>query len=231
MVLRDISLDIRAGMKVALVGASGSGKSTLGKLLLGMYLPTSGRILIDGKDVASLDLQALRRRIGAVLQEPHLMAGSIRDNIAMGAESAPLARVVEAAQRAALHDDIEKMPMGYSTLVSEGGSAFSGGQRQRCVIARAMLGSPALLLLDEATSALDNLSQAVVERHLAESTATRIVVAHRLSTVIDADLIVVLDRGRIVEQGTHDSLLRARGAYHDLVRAQLEPERIAEAAE
>ncbi len=220
-VLEDVSLEIESGMKVAIVGASGSGKSTLGKLLLGLYLPASGRIMFDGKDVASMDLEALRRRMGVVLQEPYLLAGSIRDNIALGAENAPMTKVVEAAMKAALHDDIEAMPMGYSTLVGEGGLGFSGGQRQRCVIARAVLGSPAVLLLDEATSALDNLSQAAIERHLAESTATRVVVAHRLSTVVDADLIVVLDHGQIVEKGTHASLLAAKGAYWELIRAQL----------
>jgi ABC-type bacteriocin/lantibiotic exporter with double-glycine peptidase domain len=221
LVLRDISLSIQPGMKVALVGASGSGKSTLGKLLLGLYLPTSGRILFDGKDVANLDLEALRRRMGVVLQEPFLLTGSIRENLSLGAEGVPFARIVEAAKRAAIHDDIEKMPMGYATLVSEGGTTFSGGQRQRCVIARALVSTPAVLLLDEATSALDNVSQALVERHLAHSTATRVVVAHRLSTVADSDLIVVMHRGTIVEKGTHEALLAARGPYYDLVRAQL----------
>ncbi|HEX3771697.1 MAG TPA: ATP-binding cassette domain-containing protein [Polyangiaceae bacterium] len=221
LVLEDVSLTIARGMKVALVGASGSGKSTLGKLLLGLYLPTAGRILFDGRDVTSLDLQALRRQMGAVLQEPFLLTGSLRDNIALAAEGAPFEAIVAAATRAAIHDDIEKMPMKYGTLVSEGGAAFSGGQRQRCVIARALVSQPAVLLLDEATSALDNVSQAAVERHLAESTATRIVVAHRLSTIIDSDLIVVLSRGRIVEKGRHADLLSARGAYYELVRAQM----------
>ena len=221
LVLRDVAVEISPGTKVALVGASGSGKSTLGRLLLGLYLPTTGRILFDGKDVTSLDLEALRRSVGVVQQEPFLLSGSIRSNIALGGTEASYDDVVDAATRAGIHEDIEKMPMRYETMVGEGGSTFSGGQRQRIVIARALVSSPGILLFDEATSALDNISQAMVERHLASSRATRIVIAHRLSTVADADKIVVLDKGRVVEQGTHGDLLAARGAYFDLVRAEL----------
>jgi ATP-binding cassette, subfamily B, bacterial len=221
LVLKDVSLQIEAGTKVALVGASGSGKSTLGRLLLGLYLPTSGRILFDGKDVSAVDLEALRRRMGVVLQEPFLLSGSIRENIALGAEGVPHDRIVLAAKQAAIHEDIERMAMGYETLVCEGGATFSGGQRQRLSIARALVSSPAVLLLDEATSALDNLSQAVIEHHLAGSTATRIVIAHRLSTIVDADRIVVMHRGSIVEQGTHEELMVRQGPYFELVRAQL----------
>jgi ABC-type bacteriocin/lantibiotic exporter with double-glycine peptidase domain len=221
LVLKDVSLEIEAGMQVALVGVSGSGKSTLGRLLLGLYLPTSGRILFDGKDVTNLDLEALRQRMGVVLQEPFLLTGSISENIALGAEHATRTQIVDAARGAAIHDDIEAMPMGYETLVAEGGTTFSGGQRQRIVIARALASSPAVLLLDEATSSLDNLSQAIVEQHMAQSKVTRIVIAHRLSTIVRADRILVMHQGAIVEQGTHNELLARRGPYFDLVRTQL----------
>ena len=221
LVLKNVSLEVEAGMKIALVGTSGSGKSTLGRLLLGLYLPSSGRILFDGKDVTSLDLEALRRRMGVVLQEPFLLTGSIRENIALGAEGASMDQVLDAARLAAIHDDIQAMAMGYETLVAEGGTTFSGGQRQRIVIARALVSTPAVLLLDEATSSLDNLSQAIVERHMADSTATRIVIAHRLSTIVDADRIIVMHQGSVAEQGTHDELLARRGAYFNLIRTQL----------
>jgi ABC-type bacteriocin/lantibiotic exporter with double-glycine peptidase domain len=221
LALDDVSLVIEPGTKVALVGRSGSGKSTLGKLLLGMYLPSAGRILFDGKDLANLDLQAVRSQIGVVLQSPYLISGTLRDNIGLASDGANYDQIVAAAKKAAIHDDIARLPMGYQTLVTEGGATFSGGQRQRCVIARALLASPAVLLLDEATSALDNVSQRAIEGHLARSTATRIVIAHRLSTVRDADLIVVVDHGRVIEKGRHDDLLAKRGVYFELVKAQL----------
>jgi ATP-binding cassette, subfamily B, bacterial len=220
-VLRDVSLEIESGSKIALVGASGSGKSTLGRLLLGLYLPTAGRILFDGKDVKTLDLGALRRRMGVVLQDPFLITGSVRDNIALGGDGIAQERVIEAAEKAAIHEDIERMPMSYSTRVSEGGTTFSGGQRQRVVIARALLTTPAVMLLDEATSALDNVTQAVIEANLSKSSATRIVIAHRLSTIVDADRIIVLQKGKIVEEGRHDDLVAKRGAYFDLIQAEL----------
>lgn len=221
LVLKDVSLEVRAGAKVAIVGSSGSGKSTLGKLLLGLYMPTQGRVLFDGKDITNLDLQALRSQIGVVMQEPYLLAGSLRENLTLGSEPISFDRVIEATKRAALHDDIEALPMGYSTMVAEGGGSFSGGQRQRCVLARALIARPAILLLDEATSALDSLSQSTIEAHLAELRVTRIVIAHRLSTVRDADLIVVMDKGRVAETGTHDALMARGGAYARLIAAQL----------
>ena len=224
-------MTIAAGTKVALVGRSGSGKSTLGKLLIGMYLPTAGRVLFDGKDLASLDLPAVRQQMGVVLQEPHLIAGSLRDNIGLASDGASFDEIVDAATKAAIHDDIEKLPMRYETVVTEGGGTFSGGQRQRCVVARALLSSPAVLLLDEATSALDNVSQRVIEMNLSRSSATRIVIAHRLSTVRDADQIVVVERGRVVEHGHHDELVAKRGAYYRLIEGQLHAEAAAAPAE
>jgi ABC-type bacteriocin/lantibiotic exporter with double-glycine peptidase domain/CRP-like cAMP-binding protein len=220
LALDEVSLEIPAGAKVALVGASGSGKSTLGRLLLGFYLPSTGRLLFDGKDLASLDLPALRSQIGAVLQETFLFTGSVRENLSLNAPGSDLGAIIDAARRAAIHEVIDEMPMKYDTVVAEGGSSFSGGQRQRLALARALVHSPAVLLLDEATSALDNLTQATVEASLQELSCTRIVIAHRLTTVVDADLIVVLDKGRVVETGRHAELLEKRGHYHQLFGAQ-----------
>lgn len=220
-VIDDVSLAIAPGAKVALVGPSGSGKSTLGKLLIGLYQPRSGRILMDGKDLAQLDVRAVRQQVGTVPQDSFLFSGSIRDNLSLSAPQADLDALTEAAKRAAALDLIGKLPMGIETIVAEGGATFSGGERQRLALARALAGEPSMLLLDEATSALDNISQAHVEASLAKMACTRITIAHRLSTVIDADLIVVLERGRIVERGRHDDLLVKGGAYARLVAPQL----------
>jgi ATP-binding cassette, subfamily B, bacterial len=221
LVVRDVSVDIKPGSMIALVGKSGCGKSTLASLIAGLYRPASGRILFDGHDLARLDLRALRRQIGVVFQQPYLFAGSIRTNIALTDPTLPLDRVIAAARAAAIHDDVDAMPMGYETIVSDGGSSLSGGQRQRLAIARALVHRPALLILDEATSSLDAETERAVMHSLAQLRCTRIVLAHRLSTVQDADLILVMERGEIVESGTHAELLARGEVYSRLVAAQL----------
>ncbi|HET8840142.1 MAG TPA: peptidase domain-containing ABC transporter, partial [Ktedonobacteraceae bacterium] len=220
-VLRDINLQIEAGQKVALVGRTGSGKSTLGKLLLGLYLPTQGQILYDNFPLSNLDYQEVRRQFGVVMQDTSLFSGSVRHNIALHDSSMSMERITEAASMAAIHEDIKQMPMGYETLVSEGGSALSGGQRQRLAIARAIAHRPAILLLDEATSNLDVLTEQQVEHNLRSVPCTQIIIAHRLSTIRDADVIIVLDRGTIVEKGSHYDLMVRNGYYAQLVRSQV----------
>jgi ABC-type bacteriocin/lantibiotic exporter with double-glycine peptidase domain len=224
LVVRDVSVDIRPGATVAIVGKSGCGKSTLASLIAGLYRPVDGRILFDGQDLSRLDLRALRRQIGIVFQQPYLFAGSIRSNIALTDPGLSLDRVMEAAKAAAVHADIEAMPMGYETLISDGGSSLSGGQRQRIAIARALVHRPALLILDEATSSLDAETERAVMTSLAQLRCTRIVLAHRLSTIASADQILVMDGGEVVEVGAHAELLARGEAYARLVAAQLRPE-------
>jgi ABC-type bacteriocin/lantibiotic exporter with double-glycine peptidase domain len=221
-VVSDVSLTIQPGQFVAIVGRSGSGKTTLAHLLLGLYRPASGRVLFDGVDLAELDLRSVRRQFGVVNQNLSLFGASIRDNIAMGDPSLGMGEVEAAARLACVHDDIMALPMGYHTLLLDRGGAVSGGQRQRLALARALVRKPALLLLDEATSALDAATERDVQASLQELACTRIVIAHRLSTVKRADLILVMDDGEIVEAGTHTQLLDQAGAYSELVAAQLD---------
>lgn len=217
-VLNNISLTIEPGQKTALVGQSGSGKSTLAKLLLGLYLPTEGEILYDGFSLQTLNWRTLRSQFGIVLQEPFLFSGSIRQNITVNNPSLSLEQVQTAAKLAAIHDDIMQFPMGYETRISEGGNGLSGGQRQRVAIARALAHQPAILLMDEATSHLDSVTESLVERNLSQLSCTRIVIAHRLSTVRNADIIFVLEKGEIVERGSHQTLLEQQGYYTALFR-------------
>ncbi|TFV49240.1 NHLP bacteriocin export ABC transporter permease/ATPase subunit [Bradyrhizobium niftali] len=219
-ILDDVSLSVGKGEYLAIVGPSGSGKSTLVRLLLGFEKPESGVVLVDGKSLETIDIGLLRRQVGVVLQNSRLASGSIYDNIC-GAAQLSLDRAWEIARLAGLDRDIESMPMGMQTLVAEGVSTLSGGQRQRLLIARALAHKPRLLLMDEATSALDNRTQAVVSDSISRLNLTRIVVAHRLSTVQSADRIVVLDAGKIVQTGTYAELMTQRGLFTDFAERQL----------
>jgi ABC-type bacteriocin/lantibiotic exporter with double-glycine peptidase domain len=219
-VVQELSAQIHPGQFVAIVGRSGAGKTTLAHLLIGLYRPTAGKILFDGVELAELDLRAVRQQIGIVTQTHHLFGATIRDNIALSDPSLPLSAVMEAAKLADIHDDIMAMPLGYHSVLVDRGASISGGQRQRLALARALVHKPAILLLDEATSALDAVSEARIHRALGELRCTRIVIAHRLSTVRRANLILVLDEGRVVEAGSHQDLLGAGGLYAQLVAAQ-----------
>jgi len=220
LVLRDLSLSVRPGEFVALVGASGCGKSTLFRLLLGFERLDSGAIHFDGQDLAGMNPQAVRRQIGVVLQNGQLQTGDIFENIA-GTRPLTMDDAWAAARLAGLEDDIRAMPMGMHTVISEGGGGLSGGQRQRLMIARAIASRPRILLFDEATSALDNLTQAIVSRSLEQLQATRIVIAHRLSTVVKADRIFVLEAGRVVESGSYAELIAQEGLFAKLAQRQL----------
>ena len=222
--LSGVTLDIPAGRKIALVGPSGAGKSTLFNLLLRFYDASDGVIAVDGQDIQSVTLQSLRAAIAVVSQEAVLFDESIADNIALGRPGAALAEIKAAARNAAAHDFIAAMPEGYDTKVGEGGLKLSGGQRQRIAIARAMLRNAPILLLDEATSALDAESERQVQEALARlmKGRTTIVIAHRLSTVVDADRIYVVEKGQVVQSGTHAELMAADGLYASLYRHNLE---------
>jgi len=219
-ILKNITLRARPGEFIAVVGPSGSGKSTLFRLLLGFEKPHSGAIYFDGKDLAELDRQRLRRQFGVVLQNGRVLSGNILDNI-IGASRLTVDDAWEAAGMAGLAEDIRRMPMGMHTFITEGGGTLSGGQRQRLLIARALAFKPRIILFDEATSALDNVTQAAVSESLARLDATRIVIAHRLSTIEKADVIYVIQEGAVVEQGRYDELMRRDGVFAQLARRQL----------
>jgi ATP-binding cassette subfamily B protein len=222
LVLDGVSADIPAGSFVAVVGRSGSGKSTLARLLLGLYRPSSGRLLYDGADLEKLDLGALRARVGVVPQSLSLLGASVRDAIAFGQPGLSLSDIQRAAELAHIAEEIEALPLGYDTPLYGDTFGLSGGQRQRLALARALVRNPSILILDEATSALDAVAEARLQTALGELRCTRIVIAHRLSTVRDADNILVLDEGRLVEEGRHTQLLARRGTYASLLSRQLE---------
>ncbi|MEA2834944.1 MAG: ATP-binding cassette, subfamily bacterial HlyB/CyaB, partial [Methylobacteriaceae bacterium] len=219
-ILRRLSLDIRAGEVVGIVGRSGSGKSTLTKLLQRLYVAERGRVFVDGTDIALLDPSWLRRQIGVVLQENVLFNRSIRENIALADPSFPLERVMRAAQLAGAHDFIIELPHGYDTVLEERGANLSGGQRQRIAIARALINDPRILIFDEATSALDYESERIIQNNMRAICQGRtvLVVAHRLSTVRNADRILVMEKGELAEEGSHDVLMGRGGQYANLVR-------------
>ncbi len=222
--LQNISFQVRAGETVAIVGRSGSGKSTLVSLLQGLYHPTSGRICVDGHDVRHASPQSLRSQLGVVPQECFLFSGTILENITLYAGEFTLEQVVEVAKLAEAHSFIQDLPLGYNTKVGERGANLSGGQRQRIAIARALLGDPRIMILDEATSSLDTDSERRFQQNLARISRDRttFIIAHRLSTVRHADCILVLDRGILVERGTHDELIALQGLYYHLAQQQLD---------
>jgi ATP-binding cassette subfamily B protein len=223
-VLENLSFEVKAGQTVALVGRSGSGKTTISKLVLGLYPPTDGKILIDGYDITAISLPSLRNKVGVVDQDTFLFGGTIRENLTIAYPSATLEDIVDAARLAGADEFIQRLPMGYETQIGEGGGLLSGGQRQRLAIARALLGNPCLLVFDEATSHLDVESERIIQRNLNTILhgRTSLIIAHRLSTVRNADIILVLDRGVLIEQGNHEELMAKRGHYYYLNRQQLD---------
>ena len=222
-ILRNVSLHVPAGKVIGIVGRSGSGKSTLTKLIQRLYVPQSGRVLVDGVDLAMVDTVWLRRNIGVVLQENFLFNRSIRENIALSDPAMPMERVVQAAKMAGAHEFILELQDGYDNLVGEHGSNLSGGQRQRIAIARALITNPRILIFDEATSALDYESEHIIHQNMRYITKGRTVfiIAHRLSAVRNSDHIIVIDKGMVVEDGSHRKLMEANGYYSKLYNHQV----------
>ena len=222
-VINDLSLTIKAGEVIGIVGRSGSGKSTLTKLVQRLYTPEGGRLLVDGIDISLIDAAQLRRQVGVVLPENLLFNRSVRENIAITDPAAPIEAVVRVAQLAGAHEFISELSEGYDTLVGEQGGSLSGGQRQRVAIARALFTNPRILIFDEATSALDYESESIIQRNMQHICQGRtvLIIAHRLSAVRHANRIVVMDKGNIVESGTHDALLaNPKGIYANLWQMQ-----------
>ncbi|CAF3667274.1 unnamed protein product, partial [Rotaria sordida] len=222
IILDEFELNIKPSQRVALVGTSGCGKSTIIQLLERFYDVTSGRLLLDGIDIRQLNLQWVRSHFGLVSQEPILFDLTIAENIAYGLENVPMEDIINAASKACIHQFIEQLPQGYETKVGLKGSFMSGGEKQRIAIARILIRRPKVLLLDEATSAMDSHNEQIVQEALEQAqgedpSRTSLIIAHRLSTIRSCDLICVLDRGHIMESGTHTELIQRRGAYHEML--------------
>ncbi|MCE4148766.1 ATP-binding cassette domain-containing protein [Bacillus velezensis] len=223
--LKNISLEIREGQKIAIVGSSGSGKSTLSKLIMGLYDPTEGQICFDSIPLEKLDRKQLYKQMGIVPQDITLFNSSILKNITLNNKNISVEKVRKVAKAAQIDKEIESMPMKYNTPISEMGMNLSGGQRQRIVLARALLNDPKILILDEATSSLDLVNESLISKYLSEMGCTRVVIAHRLSTIIDSDFIIVLDKGEVVESGKHEDLIALEGVYSNLYRSQTKKEK------
>jgi ATP-binding cassette subfamily B protein len=223
LVLKDISMTINPGEKIALVGESGSGKTTLAKLILNFYQCEKGEILINGINVNQINLENLRERIAYISQEMFLFSGSIKENILLANPNATFEEVVEFLKMAKAEDFINQLPLKYDSLLEENGSNISGGQKQRLSIARALLKKPDILIMDEATSNLDSITEKAIEKTLSENinSTTAIIIAHRLSTIMKCDKIYVMDGGKIVEHGTHKELIQKKGLYFDLWKEQI----------
>ncbi len=221
-VLKDFNLTVRPGECIALVGESGAGKSTVLNMVVGFYRPTGGRILVDGRPLEELDMRMYRQKLAVVPQSTVLFSGTIRSNITFGLTDVPDSKLEEVIRLANLQDVIAQMPQGIDTLIGEHGGKLSGGQRQRIAIARAMIRDPEIILLDEATSALDNISEFIVQKAMRELMRgrTTFIVAHRLSTIRDADRIVVMKDGQVAEAGTFEELMSRKGAFYELKQLQ-----------